>query len=81
VALLGLVCVVYRSDDDDAAAAAGNALAVQSLASSGFKVIAGWESQHHAYARKCPRVPLLPLLYHAALRCAASTAAAHCRYV
>jgi len=28
----------------------GNALAVQSLSSSGFKVIAGWKSQHHAYA-------------------------------
>ena len=86
MALLGLACVVYRSDDDDAAAAAGNALAVQSLASSGFKVIAGWESQHHAYARKCSRVPQGPAVAAAVsccavLRCAASTASAHCRYV
>jgi hypothetical protein len=57
VALLGLACVAFRADDGAAAAEPGNALAVQSLASSGFKVIAGWESQHHAYARKCPRVP------------------------
>jgi len=56
VVLLGLACVAYRSDGEEHGAA--SALAVQSLhtdeASSGFKVIAGWKSQHHAYARECP---------------------------
>lgn len=79
MALLGLACVVYRSEDDAAAAATGNALAVQSLASSGFKVIAGWESQHHAYARKCPRVPQGPAVAAASSCCAALRCLDRCR--
>ena len=52
VALLGLTCLVFRASDAGASEEAGNSLAVQSLATSGFKVIAGWESQHHSYARE-----------------------------
>ena len=61
VALLGLVCVAYRSDEVAASAEPGNALAMQSL-SSGFKVIAGWESQHHSYARAFPSLHAPPCL-------------------
>jgi len=52
VVLLGLVCVAYRADGGEHGS--GSALAVQSLhtdeASDGFRVIAGWKSQHHSYA-------------------------------
>ena len=54
VALMGLVCVAYRADGGEPDAE--SSLATQALAegSSGFKVIAGWKSQHHSYARESP---------------------------
>ena len=57
VAVLGLACIAFFAHDAKTSVDPGTALAIrsQSLAHSqgnAFKVIAGWKSQHHSYARE-----------------------------